>query len=105
MSDQLKKILEEFERVVSNNDAFDTEDLQLIEQCKNEIVQQDIDQELLALQSRLPERQMWLTKLDTELQLSQFFPNLMAQFAAKDAELQAIIDMKINEQERKQTQY
>lgn len=98
---QLKETLDNFEAVLSNNDAFDSEDLGFIQDCKANLAQYTIDlerdQELMALQTRLPERQRWLQKMDETLRLSQLFPNMMALFAAKDAELQAIIDMKLKE--------
>lgn len=81
-------------------DCFDSEDLEI---WREEVTRyEEVDKELIALQQLLPERQRNLAVLDQEYGLSQYFPVMMRKFAAKDAELQSILDSKLRKQK---TQY
>ena len=90
--------LRELGLAVKNYDCFDQEDVEFWhdEMEKMKVV----DEELLALLERLPQRQQHLERIDEEYNLSQYFPSLMAKFSVKDAELQAIIDEKQKTLER-----
>ena len=78
-------------------DCFDSEDLSF---WQDEIKRfQEVDDELLALQQYVPQRQTVLQELDTQYHLSRYFPIMLRKFAAKDAELTAILDTKKREQE------
>ena len=77
-------------------DCFDNEDLQIWQEELTRF--EETDKELIALQQLLPERQRNLAHLDQTYGLSRYFPLMMRKFAAKDAELQSILDSKLRKQ-------
>ena len=83
-------------QALRNLDCFDQEDLRFWQEEVQRF--EEVDKELLALQQHLPERQQNLAHLDQTYGLSQYFPIMMKKFAAKDAELQSILDSKLRAQ-------
>ena len=82
--------------MLRSHDCFDNEDLRTWQEEVQRF--EEVDKELLALQQHLPERQRLMAALDEAYALSHNFPHMMKKFAAKDADLQGILDTKLRQQ-------
>ena len=86
-------------QMLTSLDCFDSED---VETWRKEVARsQEVDEELLALQRLLPERQHYMEKLDAQYKLSRYYPAMMRAFSQKDAELQVLLDAKVKAHEEK----
>lgn len=86
------RILRSFQQAIRSYEVFDEEDLGFLDDAIEQ--ESKIDEELLALQDRLPLRQHILRELDSEMQISSRFPELMRRFVEKDADLLALMEEK-----------
>ena len=86
------RVLRSFQQAIRAYEVFDDEDLGFLDDAIEQ--ESKIDEELLALQDRLPLRQQILRDLDAQLQISARFPELMRCFAEKDADLLALLEEK-----------
>jgi hypothetical protein len=89
---QRLRILRAMQQTIRSYEVFDEEDLEFLDDAIDH--ESKIDEELLALQDRLPVRQRILTEMDDQWQISKRFPELMTRFAEKDAELYALMQEK-----------
>lgn len=86
------RILRALQQAIRSYEVFDDEDLGFLDDAIEQ--ESKIDQELLALQDRLPLRQQILRDLDAQMRLSSRFPELMQRFVEKDADLLALLEEK-----------
>jgi hypothetical protein len=86
---QRLRLLQLMQDTIRSYEVFDDEDFEFIEDA----IQQEsqVDEELLALQERLPVRQSILQELDQRYDISGRFPDLMRKFVEKDADLYTLL--------------
>lgn len=84
---------------LSQYEVFDDEDNEFVADAIDQ--ESQIDEELIALQERLPIRQQILAALDQKYNISDLFPELMVRFVEKDADLFAIMEEKQRALQRK----
>lgn len=86
---QRLRLLRTMQDTIRSYDVFDEEDAEFIEEAIEQ--ESQIDEELLALQDRLPVRQSILQELDERYDISTRFPDLMRRFVEKDADLYSML--------------
>lgn len=87
-----KEALGVFAHILQSCSCFDEEDLAIWREEMERFKKSDEDEEIKALQKRLPERQRLLEEMDRNYNMSSKFPEMMTKFARKDADLQNMLD-------------
>jgi hypothetical protein len=87
------RVLRTIRQTLVSSHAFDDEDLSFIDDAIER--ESQIDEELLALQEKLPARMRLLNDIDKRYALTERFPDLAAKFLEKDADLQSILEDKL----------
>lgn len=89
---QRLRILRIMQQALTQYNVFDEEDSEFVADAIEQ--ENEIDEELIALQERLPIRQQILASLDDKYNISNLFPELMVRFVEKDADLFALMEEK-----------
>lgn len=86
------RVLRAIRQALAGSHAFDEEDLGFVDDAIEREAQ--IDEELLALEEKLPARGRILGEIDRRYNLTERFPDLSSKFLEKDADLMDLLEEK-----------